>query len=378
MQNSTIIRRAMSTLATPFSLRTLAIALSAPLFVFAVGCNSLVRPQLGSSSGSAGGGGTGVQGTIHDDDGGATNAPAAAKLYLGALAPLTTIEHRVASAIAVPVSCPVTLRASASNSQNFVWKGLPVSGNSLSDEPVTGAVAQMSFARAGDYTITAIPLVNGIEAPSQATRLLVHALPYQFRQIQVHIAPERSGASGDGDGLKEQGVSAAATTQTALIEAQESLKLKAMTVPVGFEGMVEWRVDGQIRSDLASSLTLSYSQPGAHLVEGGNGSMVVMVYTVDVPVIRHLGQIPDGQAVTLEAVTSPAGYESRVHWTASTAYGSVSQAAATGASFTVRFDHTYGPDGWQNLAVQAGKSFKFTQKTQSDLGQGGEDGIKQP
>src|SRR5262245_4755455 len=158
MQNSfSFTRRAMN---------TLAIALAAPLFVLAVGCNSLVRPQLGSTSGSAGGGGTGVQGTIHDDDGGATNAPAAAKLYLAPLAPLTRIEHRVSSAISVPMACPVSLRASASNSQSFVWKGLPVSGNSLSDEPVTGASAQMSFARAGEYTITAIPLVNGVEAAS--------------------------------------------------------------------------------------------------------------------------------------------------------------------------------------------------------------------
>ena len=254
------------------------ISLVASLALTLVGCNSAFSPEVATP------------GKHQDDGGGGGSASAATSLYLGKLAPLTTVEHQVAGEITVPLGYPVSLRADAAAAQNFDWRGMPKGTKGMSDEGYSGKSAELNFTKAGNYQIRIIPVVNGQESAADAQILTIHVLPVSFQHVNIKLYDAKNGGgSSDGDGVKN-GRGARMQDQFPMGAAQvamnATLALRAISFPGGFEKMVEWRVDGAVQKDLGKDLSLTFSAEGVHRVEGADGSIEVTV-TADDQVIHH-------------------------------------------------------------------------------------------
>ena len=257
------------------------LSLVASLALSLVGCNSAFSPV--ASVGTPG---------KHNDDGGggSSGASAATSLYLGKIAPLTTVEHQIAGEITVPMGYPVSLRADAATAESFDWRGVPKNTKGMSDEGYSGKSAELNFAKAGDYSIRVIPVVKGQESNADAQVLLIHVMPVSFQHLNIKLFDANSGGgSGDGDGVKN-GRGGRIQDQfpmgAAQVAANATLALRAISFPGGFEKMVEWRVDGAVQKDLGKDLSLTFSTEGVHRIEGADGAIEVTV-TKDDQVIHH-------------------------------------------------------------------------------------------
>jgi hypothetical protein len=135
--------------------------------------------------------------------------------------------------------------------------------------------------------------------------------------------------------------------------------VSARTDPAGFEPWIQWRVNGSIIRSTGPVFTENFQSPGEQQVSAAIfGSVAataenrrLTIYKVKAPTLES-ALIEDGVEYTFVAETEPPGFEGYINWYASTKYGTVTNSRARGATFTVRFDGTWGPD-MQWLGIQA-------------------------
>lgn len=308
-----------------------------------------------------------AQDRFREDDGTASQyAPVA--VSFSAIPNLTTQVHAAPARMVVPLNCPFTLYASlATRSQAQIrWNGLPLSGglHQLDDEGLFGNAMPVTFSRPGLYHVTATPFLEGMPRQDMARSIDIVVTSSAAKNIRVSVF-HTNGPGGGGDDDHRRNAGSNSISNVSAAEAGSEVTLLARTSPEGFESMVEWRVDNKVEASLGETLKKSFQSTGTYEIAAGNGSMELTIYSVDVPIAKRLGIIPEGQLVEFEAVTTPAGFEHLVSWSASTIAGSVSATSGKGASFSVRFDNTFGADGFQDISIQAGR-YQYRQRRGGD------------
>lgn len=141
---------------------------------------------------------------------------------------------------------------------------------------------------------------------------------------------------------------------------------RAVSKPPGLERWLVWSVDGEIRA-AGSVLATSIAKPGEHRLgvalpkATGSDQRNIVTYRAAVydPTRQRLfepahDRLREGVDYALEARTEPPGYGSHVRWRTATRYGSATYANTEGATFDVRFAHTFGvEDRAQRVVLQA-------------------------
>lgn len=151
----------------------------------------------------------------------------------------------------------------------------------------------------------------------------------------------------DGDGL--------------VTSVDRFLDLEAVVEPAALAPLVEWSIDGAPRL-LSAKARLRLLKPGRHEIRVGSGvgAKTVPITTYSVRIVREgLAALPFQEylPLTFRAVTTPAGFEDRVRWLASTRHGSAEPALGQGESFTVTFEDTYGASGsWAGVKADHAKA----------------------
>lgn len=120
--------------------------------------------------------------------------------------------------------------------------------------------------------------------------------------------------------------------------------------------LVEWRVNGVpmfLGSEVDDAVLKSV---GAHTIEVGprGRAQEIHIDTYGVRIVSHDNDtaIAEGQPVTFEAVTNPAGFEDEITWLSSTKSGTAYPVVGKGSTFTVVFDKTWA-DGLRWIGVKA-------------------------
>ena len=150
---------------------------------------------------------------------------------------------------------------------------------------------------------------------------------------------------------------------------------QAETVPPGFEQWVEWRVNG-VPAGLGKTLSLRDESPGertitASVFDASSDVRYMVMYKVSIynaetsAALKDDAQFADGRISRLRAVTNPEGYEDLVNWQVSSLFGTAQPGHGRGTTFSVQFDHTFGPGGIQCLWIQADNAMLTVEGTGS-------------
>lgn len=125
------------------------------------------------------------------------------------------------------------------------------------------------------------------------------------------------------------------------------IRTRTFVWPRGFAPLMEVRVDGVPRA-LGATASLEFEEVGAYEIEvGAPGSGVrATLETYEVRITSHTeGEdiIEEDTDLVFRARTTPGGYEDLITWISATKYGSAEPMTATGPTFRVRFEDTFGP-----------------------------------
>lgn len=285
-------------------------------------------------------------------------------LEIGPIASLTSQWHPAPKSITLPFEAPLHFRVRVPGDVDVSWRGATEISN---DGSWSVAECEVSHLAGHLVTVTATDPKSlvGEKYFEESIRVAVSLFPVESLRISnidvwtdpIEIHPEDVNASTytyfRGHSIAELQRLGRGLYQTSV---DRLVHFSVQVDPPEFGALIEWWSSDGI-AHLGSSFTTGFYAVGRNTVavgpEARRQEVVVETYKVESIAFEPGPQIPEGDDVTFTAVTDPPGFEHAITWLASTTFGSTTPILGKGAAFRVRFDDTFGENGFRWLGVKA-------------------------
>lgn len=304
-------------------------------------------------------------------------APEGSPLLIGPVKGLTSRWYLAPQDTSIPLGTVVLLRLEVESGSTVAWSGAYEierdATHSTAQCPLTSLgqqVARAEVSQAGWANWSRSCAFEVVNISADQVRILaidawVDAVALDENSSNTETMDYYFGGSIAAVAALGEGAFATSVNRRVYFEAQVE--------PAGFAPLIEWRYRSLEPSGeegapllldpvLSSTLSAAYGSVSTHLFEVGplQNAQQVSLLSYRTIITSHQDMdpiIPQGQAVTFQAVTDPPGFEAQIVWLASTKYGTGSPILGSGPSFTTQFDDTWGPHpdsgNWQWLGVKA-------------------------
>lgn len=325
-----------------------------------------------------------------------------AGLYDWAIGPIdgiTTVWHQTPKEITVPVGTTLRLKCADPTNADITWSN---AAELTSDDG--GSIAEVRVERTGSFeiavessssgggvggskgkpggltpTILHSCIITGVAVAAKDIRVgtvSLKASPFTLSESSSNEETMRTFFAG---GVRFQEISQPQeiAPDRYVSAVGRMLVLDATAEDARFTSLIELRVPGA-RPRLAGRTDVMLAAPGKTVISVGPTAnprrIVIETYGVTITSPAQGQSVPEDQAVTFRAKTTPPGYEKFITWVSSTKHGSALPVVGHGPTFVATFSNTWGPHDeipnitYQWLGVRADNAtLNQDQKLASDL-----------